>query len=72
VSKNTDHVKVRNTESGAYEMICEHCGLRGVITPPVPMDNFIKMLEKFGKDHAHCLPYVKVESNTEELSDAHP
>lgn len=61
MSKDAEHVKVRNTEFGEYEMICEHCGLRGIITPPTPMDNFIKMLEKFGKDHAHCPRPVEFE-----------
>jgi hypothetical protein len=55
MSKDAEHVKVRNTESGEYEMICEHCGLRGIITPPMPVDRFLGMMEKFAEDHKHCV-----------------
>ncbi len=54
ISKQAEHVKIRNTEAGEYEMICEHCGLKGIITPPVPMDLFLRIVTKFAKDHKHC------------------
>lgn len=65
MSRNTDHLKLRNAETGEYEMICEHCGLRVVITPPIPMERFVKMIEKFGNDHAHCLASTPVGSYVE-------
>ncbi len=55
MSNNIDHLKVRNTESGEYEMICERCGLRGIITPPIPVDRFLGMMKKFAEDHKHCV-----------------
>lgn len=65
MSKDAEHVKVRNTESGEYEMICEHCGLRGIITPPMPMDLFLGMVTKFARDHKHCVAAVAAVAATE-------
>lgn len=53
---NADHLRMRNTERGDFEMICEHCGLRLVIVLPAPMNSVPRAMNQFVRNHRHCKP----------------
>lgn len=54
--KRTDHVRIENTESGAYRMFCTHCGASFVIRPPAALDMAVAMMKQFQKGRRQCKP----------------
>lgn len=56
MSKQRDHIKVRNTAFGGYGIHCTHCDLQYAPAMPVSIDIFLAILKTFGKEHEDCLP----------------
>lgn len=53
-TNDTDHVRGQSTEHGAYELLCERCGVHIVVIPPIPMEKFLRLMRQFLQEHSHC------------------
>lgn len=52
--KNQDHLRMANTETGGYALICLHCGDIYVPSLPISIDMFLDISKRFGKQHKNC------------------
>lgn len=55
MSKRTvDHIRMANTATGAYALICTHCGEVYVPALPISIDGMLALMKSFGKEHGGC------------------
>lgn len=59
MDQKTDHVVIRNTATGDYELECRHCGTIKRPTLPMSVDKFTEFITQFNNDHQHCPPPLK-------------
>jgi hypothetical protein len=62
MGKNSGHIFVANTTSGAYRLICANCGAHYDPALPIGMDMFSAVCKQFEKDHMECSPQEGVLS----------
>jgi hypothetical protein len=58
MSKTTDHVFIRNTPEGDYEMFCASCGDKFRPGLPITADEFLQKCDQFTARHRDCRPIV--------------
>lgn len=51
-----DHVRIANTVTGAYALICTHCGTVYVPALPISVDGMLALMKSFGEEHGRCKP----------------
>lgn len=54
--KSTDHIRIANMPDGRYEMICENCKINTILTPPMPLDEFLRLTKQYATQHKNCKP----------------
>jgi hypothetical protein len=68
--KDTDHVRIANTNDGGYRMFCLHCGQYYTPALPISMDMMLANMKVFGKEHNKCKPGERIFTEREIMQKA--
>ena len=54
ILRKNDHIRIANTDTGGYALLCLHCGKIYVPSLPISLDMFLAVSKQFNKEHKDC------------------